>query len=185
MLNEKQHSLQKEIIRLLAEKGALTKYETAQTLKKSYKNIIFAFNSLEEKGLIKKTKLLKEYRGRRFETFWLTPKGMVVAYGLGVPKETIQKIILDKVGENPEKKATVEVFFGFLETLGPERVNTLINLVDENSELPKLKGIPLNLMSLKEAETLLRICMRHNPYRSMLIELLQKFMNELTKTNKH
>jgi predicted ArsR family transcriptional regulator len=182
MLNEKQHSLQKEIIRLLAEKGPLTKYETAQSLEKSYKNIIFAFNSLQEKGLIKKTKLLKEYRGRKFEMFWLTPKGIVEAYGLGIPKETIQKIILDRIGENLEKKRSVEVFFKFLETLGSERVSTLIDLVDEESDVPKFKGIPLNLMSIKEAENLLRICMRYEPYRSILKELLQNFMNELAKT---
>jgi hypothetical protein len=70
--------LQKRIVLHLAENGAQTINETVKGLKGHYKSSWIAFNSLEEKGLIKKTDL-KIYRNREYSRFWLTQGGVFVA----------------------------------------------------------------------------------------------------------
>jgi len=70
--------LQKRIILHLAKNGAQTINKTAKGLKGHYKSSWTAFNSLEQKGLIKKTDL-KIYRNRKYPRFWLTQGGIFVA----------------------------------------------------------------------------------------------------------
>jgi hypothetical protein len=170
----------------MAEKGPVTKYEAAQTLKKSYKNVVFAFNSLLKKELIKKTRKMKEYKGRKFEMFWLTPKGIVEAYSLGVSKDALLKVVLEKA-EEPEKKINhLKAFFEFLEILGPEKANTLIDFIDTQTLEPK--SIPLNLTDMEEVIKILLVFNRYEPYRTMLSDMLSEFFDKckaLGLLNKH
>lgn len=70
--------LQKRIVLHLAKNGAQTINKTAKGIKKQYKSSWTAFNTLEQKGLIKKTDL-KIYRNRKYPQFWLTQAGIFVA----------------------------------------------------------------------------------------------------------
>lgn len=70
--------LQKRIILHLAKNGAQTINKTAKGIKKQYKSSWTAFNTLKQKGLIKKTEL-KIYRNREYPRFWLTQAGIFVA----------------------------------------------------------------------------------------------------------
>jgi hypothetical protein len=170
----------------MAEKGPVTKYEAAQTLKKSYKNVVFAFNSLLKKELIKKTRKMKEYKGRKFEMFWLTPKGIIEAYRLSVTKDTLLKVVLEKA-EEPEKKINnLKAFLEILEILGPERANTLIDFIDTQTLEPK--GIPLISIDMKEAIKILLVFHRYEPYRTMLSDKLSELFDKckaLGLLNKH
>ena len=71
-------SLQRRIVLHLAENEPQTINETVTAISKSYKPTWVAFNSLENKKLIRKTDV-KEYRGREYPRFWLTDEGMISA----------------------------------------------------------------------------------------------------------
>jgi hypothetical protein len=70
--------LQKKIVLYLAKTGPQTINQTAKKIKHSYKPSWIAFNSLEEKGIVRKGKS-KEYRGNAYPLFWLTEEGVVTA----------------------------------------------------------------------------------------------------------
>jgi len=92
-------SLQKEIIINLAEKGPMTKHEISKTLGKSYKNVIFATNSLIKKHLIKETKP-KDYRGQKFKKYWLSHKGIFAAIHYKANREALKKNIQEIYGSD-------------------------------------------------------------------------------------
>lgn len=70
--------MQKRIILCLAEKGPQTINETKENISSHYKSTWMAFNSLEKKGLIHKTRD-KNYRGREYPQFWLTFEGIILS----------------------------------------------------------------------------------------------------------
>jgi hypothetical protein len=98
--------LQKRIILYLAKHEPQTINETVKGIrscqyKSSYKSSWTAFNSLEKKGLIKKTDV-KTYRGREYPRFWLSSAGVFVALVEGASaqdllEKTIKAYPNDKV----------------------------------------------------------------------------------------
>jgi hypothetical protein len=80
--HKRQHNtlppLQKVIILHLARTGPQTINKTAKETDHSYKPSWIAFNSLEEKGLVKKGKS-SEYHGRLYPLYWLTELGILTA----------------------------------------------------------------------------------------------------------
>jgi hypothetical protein len=90
--------LQKRIILYLAKHEPQTINETVKGIrsrqyKSSYKSSWTAFNSLEKKGLIKKTDV-KTYRGRKYPRFWLSSAGVFVALVEGAsPKDLLDRTI--------------------------------------------------------------------------------------------
>jgi hypothetical protein len=70
--------LQKKIVLYLAKTGPQTINQTAKKIKHSYKPSWIAFNSLEEKGIVRKGKT-KEYRGNKYPLYWLTEEGVITA----------------------------------------------------------------------------------------------------------
>jgi hypothetical protein len=88
MSNRKKQSsilppLQRTIVLHLAKTGPQTINETVKKIKHSYKPSWTAFNSLEEKGFVKKGKT-KEYRGNEYPLYWLTDGGVIMALIEGV-----------------------------------------------------------------------------------------------------
>jgi len=81
--------LQKRIVVLLGENGPKTKNAASITLNSSYKPVLFGFNSLIEKGLIQAIDT-KERRGRNFEMFWLTQRGVVLSLIYGAASAYVQ-----------------------------------------------------------------------------------------------
>jgi hypothetical protein len=70
--------LQKKIVLHLAKNGAQTINETVKQIKHNYRPSWTAFNSLEQKGILRKGKM-KFYRGRKFPLYWLTEEGIITA----------------------------------------------------------------------------------------------------------
>lgn len=168
--------LQKEIIKLLGEKGALTKHEVAKALKKSYKNVLYTFSRLQKKELIKCIGV-KHYKNQDFKIYWLTLKGIIEAYNIGVPIEQLKSFMVKSVKEK-EKIRDVELFFSILEVLGREDSLTLLDMFDMSNNTPKLKGIPLSL--IEKTDKLLNVIAQHEPYASMIKKMLQEYLEKLT-----
>jgi hypothetical protein len=82
--------LQKLIVLHLAESEPQTINQTAKSISKSYKPTWIAFNSLEKKKLIKKTDV-KEYRRRKYDRYWLTDEGMIMAIMEGASSKKLLK----------------------------------------------------------------------------------------------
>lgn len=70
--------LQRKIVLYLAKAGPQTINQTAKKIKHSYKPSWFAFNSLAEKGIVTKGKMM-EYRGNEYPLYWLTEEGVITA----------------------------------------------------------------------------------------------------------
>jgi len=170
--------LQSEIIRLLGERGALTKHEAAKELGKAYKNILFSFDSLKEKGLIEVVGE-KEYRNQKFETYWLTWKGVLEAYALGISLEKLKLHVFRYIkGEiTPEIQSGINAIFDFLRELGPERSRAFINCLDFSKQPPTIKYLPFDLISGKEAEKIIKILSKYELYKNVL----EKMLKEISK----
>lgn len=82
--------LQKQIILHFAKNEPQTINQTVKAISKSYKPTWIAFNSLEEKKLIRKTDI-KNYRGQQYPRYWLTDAGMVMALMEGASSEKLLK----------------------------------------------------------------------------------------------
>jgi hypothetical protein len=80
--------LQRKIILSLAEYGPQTINECVRKIKHHYKATWIAFQSLEEKGLIRKINS-KIYRGREYPQFWLSEEGVILSFIEGVSKEAL------------------------------------------------------------------------------------------------
>jgi len=91
-------SLQKRILLYLAKHEPQTINETVNGIRSrqyrsSYKSSWTAFNSLEKKGLIKKTDV-KTYRGREYPRFWLSSAGVFMALVEGAsPQDLLVKTV--------------------------------------------------------------------------------------------
>jgi len=70
--------LQKQIVKTLAEHGALTIMQTREKISKHYAATHRAFQSLKRKQIIKEVST-KNWKGRKYPQYWLTVKGMLAA----------------------------------------------------------------------------------------------------------
>lgn len=174
--------LQQEILVFLAEKGASTKHEISKALKKAYKNVVFAFNSLKEKQLIEIIGT-KKYREQEFELFWLALKGVVEAYSLGASISKLKtytiNYIFPKIKE--EQLIHINAFFDFLNALPKTKAKKLLDMVQFDSNgTPKITSVDFNFVSPEEARKLFKILMKYEPYRTALKRTLQN-LNDLMK----
>jgi hypothetical protein len=80
--------LQKRIVLHLAKNRPQTINETVKSLRGSYKSTWLAFNTLEEKQVIKKMGV-KYYRGQDFPCFWLTSAGVLISLFAGISFEVL------------------------------------------------------------------------------------------------
>jgi len=177
-------NLQKQILLQLAQKGPMTKHEIAKTLGKVYKNVDYAIKSLTKKNLITHVGL-KEYRNRKFEKFWLAPKGLLEAFRVGAAASDLKKHMYH-LGTpyiiTSEDKEAAELLFEFLEAIGRNKVKALYPAIDFTGPIPKLTGIPLNFASGHEAKKLLRILTKHPTYKMQARKTLQELIEELDKS---
>ena len=80
--------LQERILLCLAERNPQTINEAVKAMKGSYKSTWLAFNSLENRKMIAKVSS-KQYRGREYSCFWLTPDGSLAALLAGAHAPTM------------------------------------------------------------------------------------------------
>lgn len=100
-------SLQERILLNLAQKGPQTRNEMKESVGSAYKNIIYSFKSLQEKGLIHKIGD-KSYRGQKFPEFWLTREGIILSLLKDVSPDSLLKITKETL---PDNKDTEQILF--------------------------------------------------------------------------
>ncbi|MGB9915623.1 MAG: hypothetical protein ACPLOC_08800 [Candidatus Bathyarchaeales archaeon] len=107
--------LQKQILLHLALKGAKTRNEVAQELGSAYKNVLFSFNSLKKKGLIKQVGE-KKHRQRKFPYYWLSEVGIILAFMEGASKD----VLFEKTKEFYPNNETLNSFIEFASVFTPD-----------------------------------------------------------------
>ena len=138
-------SLQKTIVLHLAQNGPQTINETVKKIEHSYKPSWIAFNSLEDKGIVKKGKT-KEYRGNEYPLYWLTEGGVIVALVEGAsPIE-----LLTKSKEVYPNNQNLQYALEMAPHLNPEIFRILLITVQSKG---KLTTADLARMSLTQMET--------------------------------
>jgi hypothetical protein len=99
--------LQRQILIHLAKEGPKTRNEVARELGSAYKNILFSFNSLKRKGLIKQIGE-KKHRQRSFPQYWLSEDGVILAFIEGVPKDVLIENVKDFYPDNENLNAFID-----------------------------------------------------------------------------
>lgn len=110
-------SLQKRVILCLAQKGLQTINEIKTNIPRlqyalaratHYKPTWLAIKSLGKKGLVQEIGT-KEYRGRKYPTYWLTDEGILVALIEGANPETLLKKTREIFPENHTLLYCIEI----------------------------------------------------------------------------
>jgi hypothetical protein len=107
--------LQKRIVIHLAETKPSTINETRKAMNGQYKSHWTAFNSLEEKNVIKKIDV-KSYHGQEYPLFWLTPSGVLIALFEGVSHE----VLLEKIVQIYPDDKSLQIILEFSPIFGLE-----------------------------------------------------------------
>jgi DNA-binding Lrp family transcriptional regulator len=107
--------LQRQILIHLAKEGPKTRNEVAQELGSAYKNILFSFNSLKRKGLIKQIGE-KKHRQRSFPQYWLSEDGVILAFIEGTPKG----VLIEKAKEFYPDNENLNSFIDFASVFNPD-----------------------------------------------------------------
>jgi hypothetical protein len=131
--------LQKRIVLNLAHKGPQTINQTAKNLKSQYKATYIAFQSLENKKIIKNVGK-KEYRNRNYPLYWLTDEGLILALIHNANPDILKENAVQLYGENE----AYSLISDLAKALPRERlaeIYTLFKTTEE--EKPKLKAIPI------------------------------------------
>jgi len=138
-MNNDLPSLQKEILLLLANKGPLTRNEIAETLGKSYKNVLYSVDRLLKKDLIQKVKLPKEYRKQKFDRFWLSDRGFLCAYLYKVEPELLKRRINYWYSE--EKAKEFQAWCDIAKLAPPEFIESFIKTICFRKDKVKINDI--------------------------------------------
>lgn len=107
--------LQKQILIHLAKEGPKTRNEVSKELGSAYKNVLFSFDSLKKKGLIKQVGE-KKHRQRKFPYYWLSEDGIILAFIEGVSKN----VLLTKSKEFYPNNENLHAFLDFASIFNPE-----------------------------------------------------------------
>jgi len=166
--------LQKDILILLGENGPMTKNEVAETLKKSYKNILFSFKSLEKKKLIEVSGY-KNYRNQKFPQYWLSWMGIIEAYSLGASIENLKAI---EQSLNPQKEA-VDLFFDLLRAFGRTKAPKVLDMIEFVDGQPRLATVNITIWNKKEARRMLNVIKRYKKVRENVKKSLREILQEL------
>lgn len=157
--------LQKRILLHLAENGAKTRNSVSQELKSTYKNVLFAFNSLIKKGLIQKIGE-KTYRMQDFAEYWLTPRGFMLALINGANPD-----ILKHYAEKYVFKGKTKEDIDLLIELAKSQVIPLKEVHEVYLGVKKISDITI---SEKQTEEFLKILRKYPTYMKAFELLLKK-----------
>ena len=122
--------LQKRIVIHLAKTKSSTINETVTAMKGQYKSHWLAFNTLEEKNVIKKI-AIKSYHGQEYPLFWLTPSGVLIALFAGVSHE----VLLEKILQIYPDDKSLQIILEFSPILGLEVFKIAFLALHDKGEL--------------------------------------------------
>lgn len=163
-------SLQKLIVLHLAKSESQTINETVTALSKSYKPTWIAFNSLENKGLIVKTDQ-KQYRGRKYDRYWLTDEGMITAIMEGC---NTNKLLEQAKGVYPSAEIA-HCFLEIMPVLDPEVKRIFFSSIKGKGKigLLDLATLSLSQASIPDVETVKRFTQTLKKYPNQYQQLRQ------------
>jgi hypothetical protein len=122
--------LQKRIVIQLAKTKPSTINETRKALKGQYKSHWLAFNTLEEKNVIKKIDT-KPYRGQEYPLYWLTQSGVLIALFEGVSHE----VLLEKIHQIYPDDKSLQTILEFSPIFGLEVFKIAFLNLEEKGEI--------------------------------------------------
>jgi hypothetical protein len=164
--------LQKRIVLCLAYKGSQTINQLAKNLKSQYKATYIAFQSLENKSIIKKVGQ-KEYRNRNYPLYWLTDEGLILALIHNAHPDILRENTEQLYGETE----AYSLMFEISKVLPSEKLGELYTLFKTTKNgKPELKSI---LIQNSELETIFRIIMKYPSYRKLLEKAAKSFVKML------
>lgn len=176
-------SLQKQVILCLAEKGRQTINETKETIHGHYKSTNIAFHSLEKKQLIKRIGV-KEYRKRKFDTFWLADKGLINAISNNADLKLLLSNVKKVYPNDKEKALLVELstivdkeFIAttyYLKQTTEVDVNMIVNL----TIIASSQGLDAKQINMKFRE-LNRILRKYPKFHKEIRNIMQKNVKAL------
>jgi hypothetical protein len=164
--------LQKRIILHLAKNDAQTINMTAKGIKKQYKSSWTAFNTLKQKGLIKKTDL-KIHRNREYPLFWLTKEGIFVALVEGADATNLLQRTL-KIYPNDK---TLQCCLELSPLLGLEGFKIGLSAIQDKGKLDDSDKMKIILAHAQKDVSV-------KQFRK-LIEILKKYPKEYYRTKKN
>jgi hypothetical protein len=143
--------LQKTILLALAHEGPQTKNQVKKHVKKDYHAVSDSFSALIKKKMVEKAGKT-EYKGRKFDLFWLTPHGIIYALTYNANHELTKQNALNTTKSDDEKRA-INFFFDFTFAVGPERFLEIIEIVDAGKEGKlTIKNLVLKSMPLRDVQ---------------------------------
>ncbi|WGM88828.1 MAG: hypothetical protein NUK63_07870 [Candidatus Bathyarchaeum tardum] len=174
-------SLQLAIVLHLAKSEPQTINETVTSIEKSYKPAWIAFKSLEKKKLIWKTDV-KEYRGRKYERYWLTAKGMIISILEGADRV----VILEESKRLFPDVKILHCFLELLEHLNPMVLRLGLNVVEKKGDIDFVGLMTIlisDTASESDAERMKRIVgvLKHYPEMYEQAKILIEHMIEQLK----
>ncbi len=149
--------LQKRIVLSLAEKGPQTKNEVKENVKSAYKNILYSFKSLQDKGLIHVIGQ-KFYRRQKFDKFWLTGIGVALA----ILHDGNHKVISNHIEDTYPHAEEMHLILSLTKVLGKKSLELALYMILSHpleEAISKLSVIALlepKKYTSKNAETLIR-----------------------------
>ena len=154
--------LQKRIVIHLANTKPSTINETRKAMKGQYKSHWTAFNSLEEKNVIKKIDV-KSYHGQEYPLFWLTSSGVLIALFEGASHE----VLLEKILQIYPDDKSLQVILEFSPIFGLEVFKIAFLTLQEKGEL-----------DMKDLMTILTLVVQNDfhgmPYED-IVAVLKKY----------
>jgi hypothetical protein len=163
--------LQRRIILDLAKNDAQTINETVKGLNGHYKSSWIAFNTLEQKGLIKKTDV-KHYRNREYPLFWLTQGGIFVALVEGANAEDL----LQKTAKAYPNEKTLQCCLELSPLLGLEGFRIGLSAIQDKGKLDHSDMMKILFAHAQKDMSMQQI--------KRLIEILRKYPKEYEGTKK-
>ena len=164
----------------MAEKGPQTKNELAKYLNIDRKAIYNAINSLQKKRLVEKTKLQKEYRGQKFDRFWLSFDGLIWAIIHGVSADWLKDYAVELWGE----QETLNLIFDLAEVLPKDTLARVLSLFRAHRE-GQLESQIFNVkapgFTEKEMADITRVVLKYPSFKKMLKNALSTVLKGIEK----
>ena len=156
--------VQKRVVLNLAESEPQTIHETKEKIQGHYKSVNATFHALIKKDIIKAVEK-KKYRGRQFDTFWLTDYGVLLALVHGADRAILKQQVEKIYGKSDD----YSLMFDFATIVSKEKFSKMMQQAyDAKKGKLSLRRIPIRNREMRKA---LKAMGKYPSYRSVLKEL--------------
>ncbi|MEM2385922.1 MAG: MarR family transcriptional regulator [Candidatus Bathyarchaeia archaeon] len=174
---------EKKIILTLAKHGALNIYQLEKHANLKHATACKSVKKLERDNLVEVVSESIFKTGLKTKQFWLTWHGVFQAYALGADLATLKNQCIKHQGNlTDEEIEAIEAVFSFMQFLGRERIDIFIKCVNFSTTTPKIKYLPLNIVSPEELQRMMDVLSKNRVFKKMLkasskkiIKIFQKY----------